>query len=192
VRATTVDPELSRRLAQSVIDNYIEEVIDVELTQAQTAEMVLKNRLDRHQQELDEARAALTAYVVEHEAPALGGARPVDEQLMIDQLTDTVERADTQLAGTLNQYEEAQLVTEQTRADIAQRIRVIDAPQKPFVPEPTLRTSVMTMALFTVLGALVTLALVAVVTALDHTVRREADIEALVGLDVVATVPNAR
>jgi hypothetical protein len=192
VRATTIDAELSRRLAQSTIDSYIDEVIDVELTQAQTAETVLKNRVDRRQAELDGARDDLTNYVLENPEPADDRERPFDEQVTIDQLASNVARADTQYAETLNQYEEAQLVTEQTRADIDQRIRVIDAPRTPIVPEPQLRTTVLKMALFTILGALVMIALVAAVTALDHTVRREEDIEAQVGLLVVATVPNAR
>ncbi len=191
VRATTIDPDLSQRLAQSTIDSYIEEVIDVELTQAQTAETVLRRRLDRHQAELDTARAALADYVNENPGPAIG-ERPFDEQVTIDQLSSAVERADTQFGQTLNQYDEAQLVTEQTRADIDQRIRVIDPPTRPFAPEPTIRGTVLTVGLYIVLGTLLSIALVAVVTALDHTVRREADIEAQVGLDVVATVPNAR
>ena len=192
VKATTISAELSQRLAQSTIDTYIDEVIDVELTQAKTAETVLKNRLDRHERELETARTALADYVRENPEPALGGDRPFDEQVTIDQLSSTVERADMQFAETMNQYEEAQLVTEQTQADIDQRIRVVDPPQTPLVPEPKLRTTVLKMVLFMILGALMTITLVAVVTALDHTVRREADIEAQVGLDVVATVPNAR
>lgn len=192
VRATTIDPELSRRLAQSTIDTYINEVIDVELTQANTAETVLRARLDRHQSELDDARAALAVYVRDHPEPALAGERPFDEQVTIDQLSTTVDRANLQFAETINQYEAAQLVTEQTQADIDQRIRVVDAPLTPLVPEPKLRTTVLKMVLFTILGSLVSIALVAVVTALDHTVRREADIEAQAGLDVVATVPDAR
>lgn len=192
VRATTIDPELSRRLVQSTIDSYIDEVVQVELTQAQTAETVLRTRLDRRQVELDNARADLADYVRLHPQPASGVDRPFDEQVTMDQLAATAERADLQYAETLNQYEAAQLVTEQTRAEVDQRIRVVDAPQTPLVPEPQRSAAVMTMGLFIVLGSLVTLALIAVVTALDHTVRREVDIEARAGTVVVATVPNAR
>ena len=110
----------------------------------------------------------------------------------MDQLAATVERADRQFAETLSQYEAAQLVTEQTRADVDQRIRVVDPPERPLFAQPQRRRD----------GAEVGAVhrprrarldrLVAVVTALDHTVRREADIEAQAGLAVVATVPNAR
>ena len=148
VSATTISAELSQRLAQSTIDTYIDEVIDVELTQAKTAETVLKNRLDRHERELETARTALADYVRQNPEPALGGDRPFDEQVTIDQLSSTVERADMQFAETMNQYEEAQLVTEQTQADIDQRIRVVDPPQTPLVPEPKLRTTVLKMMLF--------------------------------------------
>lgn len=191
VRATTIDPELSRRLAQSTIDSYIDEVINVELTQATTAENVLRTRLERHQRELDEARDVLTNFVRENPEP-LQGLRPFDEQLAMDQLSDAVERADQQVALTNSQYDEAQLVTEQTQADIDQRIRVVDPPQTPLAPEPQTRATVMKVGLFMILGALVTVALVAAATAIDHTVRREADVEEQVGIAVVATVPNAR
>ena len=168
-------------------------MIDVELTQAQDGRDGSQESPRPPSGRARTTRApTLADYVRDNPEPALGGERPFDEQVTIDQLASTVERADVQFAETMNQYEEAQLVTEQTQADIDQRIRVVDPPQTPLVPEPKLRTTVMKMALFTVLGALVSIALVAVVTALDHTVRREADIEAQVGLDVVATVPNAR
>ena len=192
VSATTIEPELSRRLVQSTIDTYIDEVIQVELTQAQTAETVLKSRLDRRQADLDEANGNLAQFVRDNPEPALGGDRPFDEQVTMDQLAAAVERADTQFTETLTQYEAAQLVTEQTRAEVDQRIRVVDPPQSPLFAEPQRRATILKMALFTVLGALVSIALIAVVTALDHTVRREVDIEAQAGLAVVATVPNPR
>jgi uncharacterized protein involved in exopolysaccharide biosynthesis len=191
VRAKTIDPELSRRLAQSTIDSYIEEVIDVELTQATTAENVLRTRLERHQRELDEARAALAAFVRENPEPTQG-VRPFDEQVALDQLSDAVERADLQVTETNSQFDAAQLVTEQTQADIDQRIRVVDPPQTPLAPEPQTRATVLKIGLFLILGALVMVALVAVATAIDHTVRREADVEEQVGIAVIATVPNAR
>jgi uncharacterized protein involved in exopolysaccharide biosynthesis len=192
VSATTIEPELSRRLVESTINTYIDEVVDVELTQAQTAETVLKRRLDRRQADLDAANAALAEFVEENPEPALGGDRPFDEQVTMDQLAATVERADRQFTETLSQYEAAQLVTEQTRAEVDQRIRVVDPPERPLFAQPQRRAMVLKLALFTVLGALVSIALIASVTALDHTVRREADIEAQAGLAVVATVPNAR
>ena len=192
VRATTSVPELSRRLVESTIASYRDEVIDVELTQAQTAEEVLEGRLDRRKAELDAARTALREYVRDHPEPPIGAERPFDEQVAMDELASTQERADVQYVETLNQYEAAQLVTEQTRAEVNQRIAVVDPPQTPLFAEPQRRATVLKMGLFTVLGALVSITLVAVATALDHTVRREVDIEAQVGLVVAATVPNAR
>jgi uncharacterized protein involved in exopolysaccharide biosynthesis len=110
----------------------------------------------------------------------------------MDELASAQARADTQYTETLNQYEAAQLAAEQTRAEVEGRIAVVDPPQTPLFAEPQRRAMVLKMGLFTVLGSLLTITLVAVATALDHTVRREADIEAQVGLAVVATVPNAR
>jgi hypothetical protein len=162
------------------------------LTQAQTAETVLNSRLDRRQAELDKARADLAEFVREFPEPPIGAERPFDEQVAMDQLVAIAERADRQFSETLNQYEAAALVTEQTRAEVNQRIGVVDPPVAPLFAEPQRRATVLKMGLFTVLGSLLTITLVAVATALDHTVRREADIEAQVGLVVVATVPNAR
>jgi uncharacterized protein involved in exopolysaccharide biosynthesis len=192
VSATTTVPELSRRLVESTIKSYRDEVIDVELTQAQTAEEVLEGRLDRRKAELDDARSALAEYVRDNPEPPLGADRPFDEQVAMDELASTVARADVQYVETLNQYEAAALVTEQTRAEVEGRIAVIDPPQTPLFAEPQRRAMVLKMGLFTILGSLLTITLVAVATALDHTVRREVDIEAQVGLAVAATVPNAR
>ena len=51
------------------------------MTQAQTAETVLKSRLDRRETELNRARTDLAEFVQEFPEPPTGSERPFDEQV---------------------------------------------------------------------------------------------------------------
>jgi capsular polysaccharide biosynthesis protein len=72
---------------------------------------------------------------------------------------------------------------------VEQRLRVVDQPRAPLAAEPRLRDAVMTVAIYAVLGTMIAIALLVLAAILDRTVRVPADIEARLGVEVLAIVP---
>jgi capsular polysaccharide biosynthesis protein len=81
--------------------------------------------------------------------------------------------------------------TETAPAVVEQRIRVLDEPEAPAAAEGRMKKAVLTVAVFFVLGVLLSLGSVVLAASLDRTVRVPNDITARFGVDVLAVVPNA-
>ena len=110
----------------------------------------------------------------------------------IQRLNDDVDQASTRYNETLAKGESARLTTEQTKSDIAQRLRVIDEPQLPQYPQPKLKAQVMGLAAFLVLGFLFSAGAVVVGTVLDHGLRFPADVKSRLGMRALAVVPEVK
>lgn len=191
INATGENPEVSYRLATATIESYLQWQIDDNVTDSRSAEEFFESLLEPYEERLQNARDELAAYLTEN--PVLeGNDRPADEQIEIASLSDAVERADNQLATATQSLADARLATAQTSTDIAQRLRIVDAPRLPVAPEPHLRQDAMTLLLCAALGTLISLAALVVSTLADHSVRYSEEVERTFGVPVVATVPESR
>ena len=147
--------------------------------------------LSPYQKRLDNAREALATYVNQHPSAGSEAARPADEVVQIASLTEAVNRADDQMATARSSLSAAQIANAQTTADVSQRLDVVDEPVKPLAPEPHRKKDALTLAMFMILGALVSGAALVVGTMLDRTVRYAEEIESHLDVPVLAMVPNS-
>ncbi len=191
VNSTSRDSELSYRLAGAAIASYLQWEIDSDVTQSQSAEKFFESLLDPYQKRLDDAREALATYVNQHPSAGSEAARPADEVVQIASLTEAVNRADDQMATARSSLSAAQVANAQTTADVSQRLHVVDEPVKPLAPEPHRKKDALTLAMFMILGALVSGAALVVGTLLDRTVRYAEEIEGHLDVPVLAMVPNS-
>ena len=189
VGANTTDPVLSQRLATSTIDAFTQSVIDEDLSESAVAENFYEEVAQLYDGRVEEAKQALDDYLLEHPEPSVG-ARPAAEQTQVDRLSDAVERVEVQYLDALSKAEDARLITEQARVDIAQRLRVIDPPQLPSVPMSGMRAAAMTIATFLVLGLMLSAGTVVVAAFLDKSIQSPADVRANLGFKIVAPVPT--
>jgi uncharacterized protein involved in exopolysaccharide biosynthesis len=192
VNAASRDPELSYRLAGATMSSYLQWQIDYDVTQSQSAEKFFESLLVPYQQRLDDSREALANYLAAHPAAGSNDDRPADEQVEIASLTEAVTRADDLLATARASLNSARLASAQTTTDVSQRLRIVDEPVKPFAPEGRRRKDAMTLVLYLVLGSLVSGAALVVGTLLDRSVRYGEEVEAHLGVPVLAMVPNGR
>ena len=192
INAATDNPELSYRLAGATIDGYLQWEIDNTVSQSQSTEEFFQGLLVPYQQRVDEASDALSSYVKAHPAAGQNGVRPADEQVEISALTQAVNNANAQLDTARSSLAAARLASAQTSTDVAQRLRVVDAPEQPIAPEPHRRKDALTLMFFMTLGALVSAAALVVATLLDRSVRYADEIETHLHLPVLATVPSSR
>lgn len=191
VAATTANPELSARLVQSTIESFIQYVVDGEVSESRAAEAFFEDQIELYSAEVDRAQAALREYVVANPGGPLDD-RPLDEQIEINRLTSAVDVAAARLATAQQKSEEARLATEQSTDDVRQRLRIVDSPEVPSAPQPFLRDAVTTVAVFMIVGILLTCAGVVLATVADRSVRTADDVEQLLELPLLASVPEVR
>jgi hypothetical protein len=191
VRASTSDPELSRRIAVAAIDSYVNWVVDGDIGESTAAVQFFGQLLSTYDAEVSSARRELAEYLGDHPASD-PDTRPAEEMAEVDRLRADVERAEDRYATALSNSENARLATEQAREDVNQRLRLVDVPKTSFAPESTRQAQILKLSMYVTVGLLLSIALVVVGAALDHSLRFPDEVRRRIGLDVLAVVPEAR
>jgi uncharacterized protein involved in exopolysaccharide biosynthesis len=191
VKASTGDAALAQKLATSTIDSFINWVIDGDIGESTAAEQFFEGLLANYEDDVDAARGALAQYLAEHPATD-PDRRPAEEQSEIARLSADVDRAENRYSTALTSSENARLATEQARSDVSQRLRLVDTPQVPYLPESSRQAQLLKVAMYAVTGILLSIVLVVVGAALDHSLRFPDEVRRRIGLDVLAVVPEAR
>jgi uncharacterized protein involved in exopolysaccharide biosynthesis len=189
VIATTPNPELSARLVTATIDAFIDFIVAGDVSESRAAEEFFDEQLEAYREQLAAAEADLRAYVDAHPGGRLE-ERPLAERIEIERYEAEVNRAEERVAAGERKSEDARLATEQATGDVRQRLRIVDEPEIPLVPEPRLKKAVTTTMVFTFIGLLITVAAVVVATVTDRSLWSSDDIEHLFKLPVLAVVPQ--
>lgn len=189
VVATTEFPDLSQRLASATIESFIAFEIEEKVSQSAAAEDFFDNQIRGYQREADDAQRELDRFVSSVDAARLED-QTLEEQIGVQQRQADVTAAETRLASAQEQSEAARLEREKTESDVRQQLRVVDEPQVPSAPESRRKDMIMTVAMFTFVGLLLTTGLVALAVVADRTFRVPEDVEHALGVKVVAVVPD--
>jgi uncharacterized protein involved in exopolysaccharide biosynthesis len=189
IRATWADPDTAFALAQSTIDTYQQFLADTVASNSSEAVKFYTEQLVQYNEEVTVAEAALVDYV--DSLPSDRDPR-LSETLQIQRLTDSVQAAESKVASTESDIEQAKLVVAQSTSEAGRSLRVIDAPKVPTSPESTLIDQVMTVVAFLILGVLAAIAALLLSTVLDRSVSSVSDLVGINGVTLVATVPAVR
>jgi len=190
VAVTTDEPALSQAIANATVAAYIDHVAATSITAGTETEQILQTMVDDARRELDDANQAVKDYLTDHPEAADPDASPVLAQdLTLYQL---------ELQRAVDGYSDARQAQSQARLEggtagdiVRQRNVQLIQGGLPSDPEPVLRGIVLTVAVFVVIGLLLTIASVVAAAALDHTVRVPDDVRARFGIEVLAVVPDA-
>ena len=189
VVATTEFPDLSQRLASATIESFIAFEIEEKVSQSTAAEEFFDRQIRGYQREVDDAQSELDRFVEGVDATRVED-QTLEEQIGVQQRQADVTAAETRLASAQQQSEAARLEREKTESDVRQQLRVVDEPQVPSAPESRRKDMIMTVAMFTFVGLLLTTGLVALAGVADRTFRVPDDVEHALGVKVVAVVPD--
>ena len=191
VAATTEDPAQSQRLAAATIDEYLNFVVENDSADRLVAIEIYKSQLATRQQQLDAANVAHIQYLRDHPI-ADEDDRKFEERLEIQRLERDVEQATAQFQEAEAKVNDAEFEADQSVTVIKRQLRPVDPPEVPVSPESGLRKAMMTVAVFTVLGAIMSLVFLFVSAILDRTIRESSDVTDRFGVDVIAVIPAAR
>jgi capsular polysaccharide biosynthesis protein len=191
VSATTPNPEMSKRLATAALEGFLEYVVSNDIADATVRIETYEQIRDGYLERLDGAIAELNDFVASHPA-GNEELRPVDERLALDRMQEKVSRADDLYQTAEQNVNEARLASNVARTVVARQLRVIDQPTLPTDATSGLRSMVMVVGVFFVVGAIISAGLLVARTLLDRSVRSPDDIEQRFGVEVLAVVPAAR
>jgi uncharacterized protein involved in exopolysaccharide biosynthesis len=189
VTATMANPTDAQNLATATINSFVQGVVDSQVAQSQAAETFFQGLLSTYQAEVDTARQKLNDFLTANPAPVLG-TRPDEQAAELTRLDGDVTQAETRYNSALSKSEDARLSTEQTRADINQRLEIVDSPALPVAPLPQMKAAVFGFATFLIVGLILTSGAVVVGAMLDHSVRFPADVRERLSVRVLAVVPD--
>lgn len=190
IRANWSDPQTAQNLVQATFDSYRDYVVDTVAADSRAAENFYSLLRDEAIQELGAAEDALYDYIAT--VPSAIDARSVDQQLTVERLQRALERAETDVAEATNDIETAQLQVARSLSEAGQGVRVIDPPELPAAPSSGLVQAVLLVVMFVLLGFVVAFAALAITTALDSSVKFEADVLAATSATTIITVPFVR
>jgi hypothetical protein len=186
------NPVLANVLVRSAVASFSEWVTDTEISASDAAVSFYEDQLSAYQDNVAATDAELAAYLVAHPPPEdTSEPRDVSEQLEIERLNADLRRVQDLYYAAVDKRDAAQLATTQSSVDVQQRLRVVDQPSLPTVPEAGFRTVVIKSMIFIVLGALVSLGAVALMSVLDRSVHSVSDLERL-GASPIAVVPRVK
>jgi uncharacterized protein involved in exopolysaccharide biosynthesis len=189
VSASTSDPTRSVDLAEATIATFIQSQIDEVREDSGSATTYLEEQLTPLKEEYDRAQSELRLYSQGLSGPAT--EQPPNVQTELGRLSDEVTRTGDAYNTALGRIGEAEQAGNESAAKIPQQYRTIDAPEQPLAPEPRRKQDIMTLAIFTILGLLVSGAALVVGTLMDRSVRFSDEIEAHLDVPVIATIPDS-
>jgi len=190
VAAQYKNPLVAFQLASATIENYTQWRIDASLSQSAAAQSFFADLIPKYEAEVEAARQALNAYLLQHPAP-LTGNRPDVEQTEIDRLKGDLDQAQARYTAALDKEENARLAASQTAVNTRQTLYVMDAPTIPDRPTTSLKQTALESGLFLVVGALLTASLVVGGAVLDRSFLFPIDVVENLELPVLATVPDS-
>lgn len=190
VAATADNPRTAQILAQATIDTFIDRRIEADLQESRIAEEFFADLVEARDADADDARTLLEEWLVDHPGPNAITDRPIDQQVIIEAFRGGIVEAEVRFNEAVDQLEQAELASAQVEADIRQSLLVIEPPQFPIEPQNGPIDTAILAVTFAVIGGLLSAAVLVLTSASDTTLRFPAEVEELVGVELLAVVPK--
>ena len=189
ITSTNADPAVAFKLASATIDGFIDWIITASLRDSDAAETFLQDLASQYKTSADQARAALSAYLKAHPDPSVG-SRSTEDTLEISRLSDAVTAEQAKYTATVAKAEDARLASAQTRSDVAGRLRLVDTPTFPVAPTSSRRKQIMQIAMFVILGLMLSGAAVVAGALADRSIRQPGELPERLGIPMLAMLPD--
>jgi hypothetical protein len=192
VNARWDDPTVAFELVKATMTEFQELVKTNAASDSTEAEEFWTTRLESLQKERETAQTALTTYISSLPPLEDGEDRNAEQTIRLGELTTELDSILSRINDAEAEIDRAQLAHTQQSSEASRMVRVIDEPQLPGAPQSTLMHRMTLVASFVMLGLVISIAALLITTVLDHTVASSADLLAIGGISLVATVPPVR
>lgn len=191
IAATGDDPNVVYQVVISMMDAYVQWKINSGYQESIAARSFFDNLMKPYQDEVEQSRSDLVAFLTSHPEPARGD-RPPAEQMELDRLQALVQRAEDRLSSARDNEENARLAQVQSESVTKQTYMVIDQPQIPEEAKVSTKAIAMNLVIFMIVG--IFLAIVGIVggALLDRSLRFPIDVRHGLSLPVLAMIPTGQ
>lgn len=189
VNAQWGDPETAHQLVNAAIATYQDYVAQTVARDSIAAVAYYEGVRSDALAEFDAAKEELELLLDELPEVVVESDRPIRDALRIQTLTDQIDGAAEDVAAAESQIDAAELASLQSQSEAGRSLQVIDEPQVPFAPQSTLTSAILVVGSLFLLGVAVAFAALVVTTLLDRSVSTSAELAAIGGISLVATVP---
>jgi uncharacterized protein involved in exopolysaccharide biosynthesis len=183
----TGDPTVAAGTVRAMIDQFSEELNGRRHAQLDAAIAFYQQRLKAQEAALASADAKVSQYLVDHPDQRLANAIP-DVTLVGLKRSDDLARQDYE--NMLQKLDQARLDLAALTQPGAGAFRVIDEPNVPLRPLSLMKKFIFAAGAGTAAGLAVSLLGLLLLTLADTSLRRPQEIEELLGLRLVGTIPK--
>jgi hypothetical protein len=184
-------PELAHQLATATFNTYRTWKLNNDRQESALAQEFFTQVIGPYQEQLETARDDLRAYLEANPEP-VRGTRPPEEALQIAEYQAAIDTAQKRLEDALQKEESARLALAQVESDVNQTYVLIDAPTVPTKPGTSMRARVLQIAIFVIIGTMLSAVLIIGGALLDRTFLVPLDIRRALELPVLAVLEDDR
>lgn len=189
ISSSSDDPEVAYQLVNGVIESYVQWQVNIQRAESEAALAFFTDVLQSYAASLEAAREEMRQYLEANPEP-LRGERSGIQQIEIQRLQSNIDLLAARQANAMDKEENARLSLAQLESDIRQTYLLIDAPDLPQEPDVSLRELALKMAIFVVVGILISFGAVVGGAILDRSLRLPLDVEQSLELPLLALVPD--
>lgn len=190
VAALTEDPTAAQTLASAIVTSFRGYLIETGAAEATTTVAFLTEELASVQERATAANARVDEFAAEN--PNAASELTLTAETEYQRLRDQADEEATNVREANAALREARLRERETETVVNQRFRVLDEPALPEAAQPRLKKMVLEVAMFVVLGSILSVLLLLLLAMFDRSIRTSSDVRRKFGLGVLALVPNRR
>jgi uncharacterized protein involved in exopolysaccharide biosynthesis len=192
VSARWADPDIAHDLADATIQGYTEYLSQIAAADSLEAVEFWTDQLTQATEEVQSAEDALAGYLELLPPVPDGQTRSIEQELEIQRLTATLNRALDDQSDIEDAVDEAQLTANQAASNSIRQVTVIDTPEIATAPESVRRDKLTAIAMFTLLGVLIAFAALVLSTVADRAVRTRSQLAHTAGIGAVVVIPRIK
>jgi capsular polysaccharide biosynthesis protein len=186
--AKSEDPNLSHQMVVATMDAYVQWKINTDYQESVAARTFFNGLIQPYTDQVDAARNDLTTYLDRYPEPVRGTRSPA-EQMELARLQAAVQDAEARLKSAQDNEENARLSLAKSESLTRQTYLVIDQPELPRDPKVSKGAMLQSVAVFIVVGIVLSVVVAAGGAVLDRTLRFPVDARHGLSLPVLAMVP---
>lgn len=181
------DPQMATMVAQAIVDQYMDETLTNERTQADAAVAFYMSQVKQSQADMAVADKAVDDYLLAN--PSQRGANAVPDARML-QLRQDDDAAHQRTNSVLDKLDTARLNRVALDQSGTSGIRVLDKAELPTSPSSIKKVVIEAVGVGLVLAILIVVVGVLALTWLDSTIRGPQEVETILDLRPVGSVPR--
>lgn len=181
------NPEMAQLVAQAVVDQYMDETLSNQRVQSDAAVAFYSSQVKQSQADMAVSDKAVDDYLLAN--PSQRSVNAIPDARML-QLRRDDDAAHQRLQSVLDKLDQARLNRVALDQTGVAGVRILDKAEVPTAPSSIKKTVLSAVGASLVLAALIIVVGVLLLTWLDSTIRRPQEVETILDLRPVGSVPR--